>query len=146
MNDYDQYEQKCSEIRSENQQLLSGFDSWLANAGLSNATIDRHKSNVEFYIDDFLLYYDATKACDGVGTVGIFLGDWFIRKAMWASESGIKSNATSLKKFYTFMFERGAIDQESLQALKTEIKENLSEWVVTIRRYDDPTVDLEDIW
>ena len=32
----------------------------------------------------------------------MFLGFWFIRKAMWASQSSIKGNATSLKKLYTF--------------------------------------------
>ncbi len=32
----------------------------------------------------------------------LFLGYWFIKKAMWSSPVQIKSNAASLKKFFTF--------------------------------------------
>jgi len=39
---------------------------------------------------------------------------WFIRKAMWASQSSIKGNATSLKKFYTFMHKKGLVDKKDL--------------------------------
>jgi len=52
---------------------------------LSKKTIDKHVSNVDFYINDFLLYEDAIEAADGVSSMGMFLGYWFIRKAMWSS-------------------------------------------------------------
>ena len=45
-------------------------------------------------MNEYLLYEDATEAKDGVDDVGMFIGYWFIRKAMWASESSIKGNAT----------------------------------------------------
>jgi hypothetical protein len=47
----------------------------------------------------------------------MFLGYWFIKKAMWAKQSAIKSNAASLKKFYTFMHEKGLGIGEHLVSL-----------------------------
>jgi DNA phosphorothioation-dependent restriction protein DptG len=74
----------------------------------------------------------------------MFLGYWFIKKAMWASQSSIKSNATSLTKFYTFMHEKRLIDQEELINLKQTIKKDMPEWLATLRRYDDQSND--DAW
>ena len=47
-------------------------------------------------MNEYLLYYEEPiKAQDGISDVSMFLGDWFIRKAMWASKAHIKSNAAS---------------------------------------------------
>jgi site-specific recombinase XerD len=48
----------------------------------------------------------------------MFLGYWFICKAMWASRASIKSNAESLKKFYAFMVAKGRVTQEDLPDLR----------------------------
>jgi site-specific recombinase XerD len=71
-----------------------------------------------FYINEYLLYEDAVEAKDGVDSVSEFLGYWFIKKAMWASQSSIKANASSLKKFYSFLLEKGLIDKDDLKQLK----------------------------
>ena len=72
---------------------------------------------------------------------------WFIKKAMWSSKSSIKSNATSLKKFYTFLLEKGLIEPDDLQELKETIKEEMSEWLATLERYDDPSIeDMSEVW
>jgi len=44
------------------------------------------------------------------------------------------------------MMERGEVDSEAIKGMKERIKEDLPEWVATIRRYDDPSVDPEDVW
>jgi site-specific recombinase XerD len=144
MDDYEKYEENCKEIRKDNKGLLIEFAMWLKSSGLSEKTIDNHFSNIDFYLNDFLLYEDAIKAKDGVDEVDTFLGYWFIRKAMWASQSSLKGNATSLKKFYTFMHEKGLIKKEDLIDLKQTIKEEMPEWLDSLRRYDDPSI--EDVW
>ena len=48
----------------------------------------------------------------------MFLGYWFIRKAMWANEAAVKFNVTSLKKFYDYMLERGEVDREAVEDMK----------------------------
>ena len=139
--DYAEYERECKKIHLENAKLLDEFADWLAAKRLSEKTVGRHCQNLEFYLNHFLLYEDAQRAEDGVLGAGMFLGYWFIRKAMWASQASIKSNAASLKKFYTFMFEKGKVDQEDLDDLKMQIKEEMPEWLATLARYDDPDID-----
>lgn len=139
-------EQEAEIIRNANNSLVDLFEAWLRKKGLSDSTVDKHCGNVSFYLDVFLQYEEPTHASQGAGEVGRFLGDWFIRKAMWSDETSVKSNATSLKRFYEFMLERDEITEEELKELKLLIKQDLSEWVATVQRYNDPSVDVEDVW
>ncbi|MBM9520963.1 phage integrase SAM-like domain-containing protein [Desulforhopalus vacuolatus] len=144
MDDYEKYEKKCKKIREANEHLLNDFEDWLKSTGLSEKTIKNHLSNIDFYVNEYLLYEDVTEAKDGTCAIDMFLGYWFIRKAMWASQSSIKGNATSLKKFYTFMCEKGLIDKKDLTNLKQTIKEKMPEWLENLGRYDD--LSIEDVW
>ena len=146
MDDYKQYEIECEKIRESNKKLLEDFANWLRKSNLADTTIRRHVENIDFYINEYLLYEDAIEPQAGVFSVSMFLGYWFIRKAMWASKTSIKSNAASLKKFYTYLTERGLVDKE-LVSLKETIKEEMPEWLATLDRYDDPSItDMEDVW
>ena len=59
-----------------------------------------------------------------------FLGDWFIRKAMWSSPAYVKSNATSLKKFYGWMLETTpSIKKKDYQMVCFIMKEELPFWM-----------------
>ncbi len=138
MDSYEQYEKECARIREENEKLLDDFAEWLGEKTLAKKTIDRHIFNVEFYINEFLLYEEAIDVAEGIDGIGHFLGYWFIKKALWSSKSQIKSNATSLKKFYQFMLKKGKISEEAYEELKETIKENMQEWLDTMDRYDDP--------
>ncbi len=146
MTEYEDYDELCNEIREENQVLLSGFESWMSENGLSKSTVKKHKENIDFYINDFMLYEDPIPATEGIDKVGEFLGYWFIRKAMWASESSVRSNARSIKKFYDFMMERGKVEAEAVKDMKKRVKEELPEWVAAVGRYDDPSIAVEDVW
>ena len=144
--DHARIELECERIRAENEKLLEEFAGWLSAKGLGDTTVHRHCKNVEFYLNYFLLYEDAEEAAEGVSSVSMFLGSWFIRKAMWASRAAIKSNATSLKKFYTFMHEKGKVSTEQLDDLKRDIKEEMPDWLETMARYDDPNLNADEIW
>jgi len=147
MDDYAQYELDCERIKETNETLLADFENWLEKSNLSDRTINKHVENVDFYINEFLLYEDAIEAQDGVGSLDMYLGYWFIKKAMWASRAAIKSNAASLKKFYTFLYERGMVSKEDLDDLKETIKEEMPEWLATLERYDDDSItDMGEVW
>jgi len=147
LDDTSDYDKQCQEIRQENITLLGEFSAWLTDAGLSTATIRGHRYNLDFFLNHFLLYGDTLRAPDGVGYVGEFLGDWFIHKAMWSNKTTVKANATSLKKFYGFMAERGLIKPEEFASLKQQIKDELPDWLGAVERYNDPDADLlEDGW
>ncbi len=139
--EYEEYESACAKIRDDNARLLTEFERWLSDKGLSAKTIRKHRDNADLYINEFILYDGATPAKDGAGSISMFLGYWFIRKAMWAGPSAIRENAASLKKFYTFMQEAGQIPADDLQELKETIKEEMPDWLGTMDRYDDPDID-----
>jgi len=144
---YKEYEKECKRIREENKELISGFENWLSSKGLSQKTIDKHTLNVDFYVNEFLLYEDAIEAKDGVGEIGMFLGYWLIKKALWANKTSIRENASSLKKFYQYLYEIGKVSEEDFLTLKETIKEDMPDWLATMDRYDDPEIeDMEDVW
>lgn len=141
--DFEAYERERDAIREVNGLHLAGFDTWLRNNGLSEKTIERHVSNVDFYINEYLCYYDAQDVKHGCYSVSRFLGDWFIRKAMWSSCTGTKSNAASFKKFYSYMLAVNVIEQKDYDILCETIKEEMPEWLNAMRRYDE-MLDNED--
>ena len=66
---------------------------------------------------------------------------------MWANKSAIKENAASLKKFYQYLYEDNKVSEEDINTLKESIKENMSEWLATMDRYDDPHIEeMEEVW
>jgi len=147
VDDYEQYEIECEKIRESNEKLLEGFGNWLQKSNLADKTIDKHVDNIDFYINEYLLYDEAIEPQNGVYSVNMFLGYWFIKKAMWASQASIKSNAASLKKFYTYLSERGLVNKEDLASLQKTIKAKMPEWLATLDRYDNPSItDMEEVW
>ncbi len=136
--EHKEYEIACRRIRAANEILLADFEDWLTEKGLSPKTIENHVSSARFYINEFLLYSDAIAARDGAGEIGMFLGYWFIRKALWASKRAVKGYAASLKKFYAFMHEKGLLENDRLDSMKDEIKECIGDWLAAMERYDDP--------
>ncbi|MCL1873487.1 MAG: phage integrase SAM-like domain-containing protein [Clostridiales bacterium] len=139
--DYQEYEKKVEEIHKINNTYLSEFEEWLSNKGLSEKTIKNHVNNVDFYINYFLCYYDALDVTYGCYKISSFLGDWFIRKALWSSCAHIKSNAAGIKKFYGFMLEKGVIDQDDYENLKEDIKDEMPDWLEEMQSYDDRCYD-----
>lgn len=140
------FEKKVQAIRKDNKFILERFKTYLRDKKLSKATIDKHLGNIDFFINDYLLYHQPTLAKEGSEVVGCFLGNWFIRKAMWASVTSINENITSIKKFYQFMYEIGEIEKDDLFELNEEVKNCKNEWIKNIKMYDNPNIDIEDIW
>ena len=130
--EFEEYERACVKIKEDNAKLLADFEQWLGQKGLAKKTITEHVKNADFYINTFLLYDSAIPARDGAIHLSTFLGSWFVRKALWASRTSIKENAATLKKFYTFMREKGQIDADDLQELKDTIKEEMAEWLEAV--------------
>lgn len=136
--DYDEYLDKCESIRETNNQLLDLFAEDLTASGLTNKTINRHISNVDFYINEFLLYEDALTMESGTEMLDSFLGDFFIRKCMWSTPGNIKTTAASIKKFYKCMLDHNKIPKEDYASLSSEIKDSMEIWQETCEMYNDP--------
>lgn len=144
------YDEIVKSIHKRNDNLIQNFRGYQKRGGLGEKTIDKHVDNISFFLNEFVTYQDISpnedeitlcNAEDGLDLVGEFLGYWFIKKAMWSSESSIKSNITSIKKFYSFMQGLNLISKDELQRLNREIKENKQEWIDAVNRYNDMDVD-----
>lgn len=138
MFDYKEYEKECDRIRKDNDELLSLFEDDLTNAGLSSKTIRRHLSNVDFYINEYLLREEPLTIEYGTAKLDTFLGDFFIRKCMWSTPASIKSTAASIKKFYRCMLDHNKLDKKYYDCLCDDIKENLEQWQDECAIYNDP--------
>lgn len=138
MDDYEKYEADCAKMRDLNKEILNKFKVWLQASNLAERTIKSHLENVDFYINEFLLYESPIVSPEeGISDVSMYLGYWFIKKAMWASKSHIKGSAASLTKFYTCLLGQGLITEHDLRSLKMTIKDEMPEWLETLERYDD---------
>ncbi|CUP13507.1 Uncharacterised protein [[Eubacterium] contortum] len=136
---YDEYEKQCEKICAVNYQLLDLFEEDLRD--LSPKTVRQHVSNVDFYINDYLLYEDALSFEAGIEKIDDFLGNFFIRKCMWSTPGNIKSTAASIKKFYKCMLDHGKIQRASYNYLCSEIKERMPKWQADCEQYNDIDAD-----
>jgi len=45
------------------------------------------------------------------------------------------------------MHENGKVMKKDLDELKERIKDEMPEWIATMKRYDDPSItDMEEVW
>lgn len=140
--DYKDWETNCNRVRKDNAKLLSEFKQWLDKKGLGDKIIDKHISNIDFYVNEYLLHSNLIEAKDGAIKVCDFFGDWFIRKAMWASKTSVKSIATSLRKFYNFMYEKNLVEEFDIEYLSDMVKEEMPVWLKKLERFDN----LDEDW
>lgn len=113
----------------------------LENNNLKSKTINNHINNIDFYINDFLPFYEFIPAEQGAVKIGDFLGDFFIRKTSWASEYTIKENIASLKKFYLYLNEIGKTSDEDLFEMNEIIKGDKEYWIDEVTKYWDDAFD-----
>ncbi len=146
MEAYEKHEAKCKQLKIENAQYLNEFTEYLTQKELAEKTIQKHVTNIDFYLNTYLHHEAPLSAGDGTKYIHHFLGYWFIYKALWSSEARIKENITSFKHFYKFMLGKSYITADQHSELLLDIKENKEDWFQAMKEYDDPDSSFEDIW
>ena len=136
--DYDDHSKACDKIRAKNSEYLALFEQALIEDTLKDSTIKRHLANIDFYINEFLLYEEPLTIDYGIYQIGSFLGGFFIRKCMWSTPGNIKSTAASIKKFYKCMMDRGIVKKSDYEFLCSEIKDGMETWQADCAIYNDP--------
>lgn len=134
---YEEYEERVRINKKKNEQYLQEFSKYLENEGLSVKTINKHINNVEFYINTYLNAYVPKDMRDGCIGIGMYLGDWFIRKTTWASKNSIKENAASIKKFYKCMLGLNHINISEYENIYSEIKSEMETWIERVEEYNN---------
>ena len=134
MSDYDQEVEK---IRKYNQPILDEFQAWLEKSGLVRKTVKNHVENIDFFAE-YLVYYEPLSKLDeaDVSDVYSFLGNWFPRKAMWASESSMRSNMASFRKYFKFLRESRRVEKEVEDEVRETLKESKDEFLEAVE-FDD---------
>ena len=132
---YKEWEIQIERAKKHNNELLKEFEDTLIEKSLKPKTIKNHLENIDFFANDYLLRYDITLVEEGAQNIGMFLGDFFIRKASWASKYTIQENIASFKKFYTFLYESGRIPKKELLQMKELIKDEKDEWIEEVENY-----------
>lgn len=130
-------ELKIEENQKRNKKFIKEFEEWLKEKSLSEKTISKHISNVDLFINDYLNYYDIETAEEGIYSVYSFLNGWFIEKCMWATPYTIKETAASIKKFYSYMSEKGYVKKEEYESLCKILKDNMDKILDTLEKFDN---------
>lgn len=122
MNEIEEHKEKKEKNIERNNIFLREFEENMKKEKLSKVTIDKHLSNVEFYINTYLNHDTVDLAEEGVYSISWYLVMWYPRKVLFSSQSEISSVRTSLKKFYTFMYKQNYIIEEAYTDMLEEIK------------------------
>ncbi|MGO3170464.1 MAG: DUF6933 domain-containing protein [Bavariicoccus seileri] len=135
---YANYDKYCNEIRANNELMLRSFRLYLKEVqGLSQKVIDKHCSNLDFFVNQYLLYYGIETVISNIYGCQGFLGGWFGSKVIWATVSTIKSNGASIKKLYTFLNDVGAITTDDLAEVKLAIRDSVELGIEELEDFDD---------
>lgn len=135
--EFELWEKTVEEIIAENNILLKEFELWLETKKLSPKTLKKHVNNIDFFVNNYLVHYEPIKAEDGAVEIGGFLGDYFIRKALWSTKNSIIEYISSFRKFYTFMVEVNKTSEDDLIDMKEIIKEEREDWFDSLQEFDN---------
>ena len=132
-------EKKIEEKKKRNKKFMKEFEEYLKEKNLKDKTIKKHLSNVDLFLNDFLIYYDIETPEEGINSVYSFLSGWFIEKCMWATIYTTKETAASIKKFYAYMSEKGYVKKEDYKELCEELKDSMDEILEYLDAFDNGT-------
>lgn len=123
-------------LEEKNNVLIKLFEQSLVKSNLGEKTVRKHVWSAALFINDYLLWEDITPE-DGYKELYDFLGDWAIRKGVISSEQSLKLYASSLRKFYKFLFDQGMIDATALKTTNETIKNEMPDWIKCFRDYEE---------
>ena len=134
-------DERYLQSQKKNKPYLDAFEQDLQAAGLTEKTIERHVTNMDFYLNEYLPYY-AEEENDMAGGPSFnnlhgFFGDFFIRKCMWSTPASIKTTAASIKKFYKCMWMHGFVKESTYRDLCVTIKEEMPYWQEACEEYNE---------
>lgn len=133
---YDEFEAACDKMREENNKLIELFAEDIKGT-LAPKTVKRHISNVDLYINAFLLHDEVLPFKVGLDKLQGFFGHFLIHTCLCSSPDTVSHMAGSLKKFYKCMMDHGKITEEEYKDFSEEIKYSKEDWMEECRaKYD----------
>ncbi len=104
--------------------LLDDFFNELVESGLKITTAEKHTTNAAL----FLIQYHVVYFLEGISSIRAekiydFLGLWYFQCINNPNPTDINAIITSLKKLFTFLYQRGKLSREQLNELKDVCKD-----------------------
>lgn len=65
---------------------------------------------------------------------------------LWSDETSLSENIDTFRRFYDFLHLDGRIDRARQQELQQQIDDSKAIWLRHLRRYNDSSIELEDVW
>lgn len=140
------YEKRRADLETANLPLLHGFHQFLIDRRTGKRASCDHVDRIGFFASVFLLDYQDKSLAEGYDEIDAYLGDWFIRKTMFSDFGTFEANIASFRKFYEYLLSAGHLDQAGYQELLTLIETSAPVWLRHLERYNNPDIDLEDVW
>ena len=135
--DYDDW---VEEISKANNKIIDEFEQFLKTENLSKKTINRHVDNVDIFANYYLTAYSYCGTIfDGYKNFGDFFGYWLITKYLGISKSFMTAMITTMKKFYTFLFLKDYIDENSCADAFATLTDGKEEWLEQLEMLEDGT-------
>ena len=135
--DYDVWVEETSKA---NNKIIDEFEQFLKTEKLSKKTINRHIDNVDTFANYYLTAYSYCGTIfDGYKNFGDFFGYWLITKYLIISKSFITAMITTMKKFYTFLFLKDYIDENSYADAFATLKDGKEEWLEQLEMFENGT-------
>lgn len=135
--DYDAW---VEEISKANNKIIDEFEQFLKTKKLSKKTINRHIDNVDTFANYYLTNYSYCGTIfDGYKNFEDFFGYWLITKYLIISKSFMTAMITTMKKFYTFLFLNGYIDEDSCADAFATLKYGKEEWLEQLEMFENGT-------
>ena len=128
--------------KKHNGDLIKEFEKHMVDSGLAKKTIRSHVQNVDLFINDYLLC-EEIELENGHEEIDEFF-DWAIRKNVVISQSSLRQFASSVKKFYRFLFDTNKIDAATSREINKIFKESMPDWLVMVQEQEDAL--FEDEW
>ena len=135
--DYDAW---VDEISKANNKIIDEFAQFLKTEKLAKKTINRHINNVDTFANYYLTTYSYCGTIfDGYKDFSDFFGYWLITKCLGISKSFMTAMITTMKKFYTFLFLKGYIDENSYTDAFATLKDGKEDWLEQLEMFEDGT-------
>ena len=117
----------------EYNRIIGLFEDDLRKQGLSDLTIQRHTDRIDLFLNAFLAYNHSSSVRHASGFPGEYFGRFLIRYVR--SADLIKTHASSVRKFYKWLAQNGAITQEEYKRFYQIVKDKMDTWQNTFFRY-----------
>ncbi len=120
-------------MQEKKELLLKGFRKWVENLGRNKETIDAHIEHVRLYLDtkqagEVFIFPVKPDEMDPAQLNSFFLEEIY-RKVPGLTCPYLRRTITSVKKFYTFLFDTGHVTREERNGILRSIKAEKEHWL-----------------